>query len=48
MTIAPAEFAATSRFAQAGDLLLHYHEAGPAGWHEAGPSAGTRHLGCRW
>jgi 4,5:9,10-diseco-3-hydroxy-5,9,17-trioxoandrosta-1(10),2-diene-4-oate hydrolase len=30
VTIAPAEFATTSRFAQAGDLRLHYHEAGPA------------------
>jgi len=30
VTVAPAEFAATSRFAQAGDLRLHYHEAGPA------------------
>ena len=29
MTVAPPEFAATSRFAQAGDLRLHYHEAGP-------------------
>jgi 4,5:9,10-diseco-3-hydroxy-5,9,17-trioxoandrosta-1(10),2-diene-4-oate hydrolase len=31
VTVAPAEFAATSRFAQAGDLRLHYHEAGPSG-----------------
>ena len=38
MTIAPADFAATSRFAQAGGMRLHYHEAGPAGWHEAGPA----------
>jgi 4,5:9,10-diseco-3-hydroxy-5,9,17-trioxoandrosta-1(10),2-diene-4-oate hydrolase len=29
VTVAPPEFAATSRFAQAGDLRLHYHEAGP-------------------
>ncbi len=40
MTIAPAEFAATSRYAQARDMRLHYHEAGPAGWHEAGPAGG--------
>ena len=25
----PAEFASTSRFAEAGDMRLHYHEAGP-------------------
>src|SRR6266487_1559805 len=35
VTVAPAEFAATSRFAQAGDLRLHYHEAGPADWGAA-------------
>jgi 4,5:9,10-diseco-3-hydroxy-5,9,17-trioxoandrosta-1(10),2-diene-4-oate hydrolase len=29
VTVAPPEFATTSRFAQAGDLRLHYHEAGP-------------------
>jgi 4,5:9,10-diseco-3-hydroxy-5,9,17-trioxoandrosta-1(10),2-diene-4-oate hydrolase len=29
VTTAPADFAATSRFAKAGDLRLHYHEAGP-------------------
>ena len=34
MTTAPADFAATSRFAKAGDLRLHYHEAGPAGRDE--------------
>jgi 4,5:9,10-diseco-3-hydroxy-5,9,17-trioxoandrosta-1(10),2-diene-4-oate hydrolase len=28
MTAAPAEYAATSRFADAGGLRLHYHEAG--------------------
>ena len=37
MTVAPAEFAATSRFAQAVDLRLHYHEAGPA---DGGAAAG--------
>ena len=31
MTIAPADFTATSRFADAGGMRLHYHEAGPAG-----------------
>src|SRR5690349_14500611 len=36
VTIAEAEFAATSRFAQAGGMKLHYHEAGPA---EAGEAA---------
>ena len=35
MTVAPPEFAATSRFAQAGDLRLHYHEAGPADGDQA-------------
>jgi len=29
MTIAPPEFAATSRFAEAAGMRLHYHEAGP-------------------
>ncbi len=38
MTVAPAEFAATSRFAKAGDMRLHYHEAGPAGGDEAAPA----------
>ena len=28
MTMAPADRAATSRFAEAGGLRLHYHEAG--------------------
>jgi 4,5:9,10-diseco-3-hydroxy-5,9,17-trioxoandrosta-1(10),2-diene-4-oate hydrolase len=37
VTVAPAEFAATSRFAQAGDLRLHYHDAGPA---DGGAAAG--------
>ena len=31
MAIAPAEFAATSRFADAAGMRLHYHEAEPAG-----------------
>jgi len=31
MAVAPAEFAATSRFADAAGMRLHYHEAGPAG-----------------
>jgi 4,5:9,10-diseco-3-hydroxy-5,9,17-trioxoandrosta-1(10),2-diene-4-oate hydrolase len=34
---APADFAATSRFAEAGGMRLHYHEAGPA----AGDAAST-------
>lgn len=41
MTIAPAEFATTSRFAEAGGMRLHYHEAGPAGGDEAGQGSGT-------
>ena len=46
MTVAPAEFAATSRFAQAGDLRLHYHEAGPADWGAApGTPAGPGNPG---
>jgi 4,5:9,10-diseco-3-hydroxy-5,9,17-trioxoandrosta-1(10),2-diene-4-oate hydrolase len=47
MTMAPTEFAATSRFAEAGGMRLHYHEAGPAGGggtpvvllHGGGPGA---------
>ena len=31
MTIAPADFTATSRFADSGGMRLHYHEAGPEG-----------------
>ena len=31
MAVAPAESAATSRFADATGMRLHYHEAGPAG-----------------
>ena len=38
MTIAPADFAATSRFAEADGMRLHYHEATPAGWQEPGPA----------
>ncbi len=30
MSIAPADFAATSRFAEANGMRVHYHEAGPA------------------
>jgi 4,5:9,10-diseco-3-hydroxy-5,9,17-trioxoandrosta-1(10),2-diene-4-oate hydrolase len=41
MTIAAADFAATSRFADAGGLRLHYHIAGPSRGHGAGPAAGT-------
>src|SRR5262249_20896880 len=44
MTIAPADFAATSRFCTTKGMRLHYHEAGPdeAGPDEAGPDeAGT-------
>jgi 4,5:9,10-diseco-3-hydroxy-5,9,17-trioxoandrosta-1(10),2-diene-4-oate hydrolase len=45
MTTAPAEFAATSRFAQAAGMRLHYHEAGTADGtpvvllHGGGPGA---------
>ena len=38
MTIAAVNFDATSRFADAGGMRLHYHEAGPAGGEAA---AGT-------
>ena len=31
MTIAPADFTTTSRFADSGGMRLHYHEAGPEG-----------------
>jgi 4,5:9,10-diseco-3-hydroxy-5,9,17-trioxoandrosta-1(10),2-diene-4-oate hydrolase len=31
MTLAPPDAAATSRFAEAAGMRLHYHEAGPAG-----------------
>src|SRR5262249_27698075 len=30
MTVAPVDFATTSRFADAGGVRLHYHEAGPS------------------
>jgi len=36
MTILPADFASTSRFAVADGMRLHYHEAGPARGDEAG------------
>jgi 4,5:9,10-diseco-3-hydroxy-5,9,17-trioxoandrosta-1(10),2-diene-4-oate hydrolase len=39
MTIAAVNFDATSRFADAGGMRLHYHEAGPASTGEA--AAGT-------
>src|SRR5215470_19651663 len=29
MAVAPVDFATTSRFADAGGMWLHYHEAGP-------------------
>jgi len=45
VTIAPAEFAATSRYAQAGDLRLHYHEAGPGDAEAAGPPVVLLHGG---
>ena len=38
MTIAPVDFVTTSRFADAGGMRLHYHEAGPA----AGTARGRR------
>jgi 4,5:9,10-diseco-3-hydroxy-5,9,17-trioxoandrosta-1(10),2-diene-4-oate hydrolase len=41
MAEAPAEFAATSRFAQAGGMRLHYHEAGPAGGAAGSADGGT-------
>ena len=40
MTVAPPEFTATSRFARAAGMRLHYHEAGSAGRHEAGSAGG--------
>jgi 4,5:9,10-diseco-3-hydroxy-5,9,17-trioxoandrosta-1(10),2-diene-4-oate hydrolase len=54
MTIAAADFAATSRFADAGGLRLHYHEAGPAAGApgtapagDGGPGTGTAADGAR-
>jgi 4,5:9,10-diseco-3-hydroxy-5,9,17-trioxoandrosta-1(10),2-diene-4-oate hydrolase len=42
MVLAPAEFAATSRYADAAGMRLHYHEAGPAaGGGGAGQDGGT-------
>ena len=40
MTVARAEFAATSRFAETNGMKLHYHEAGVASSHEAGSAGG--------
>ena len=40
MTAPVTEFAATSRFAEAGGMRLHYHEAGPAGDGAAAPDGG--------
>ena len=41
MTTAPARTAAaTSRFAEAGGMRLHYHDAGPAGLTAGGTTAG--------
>ena len=46
MTVAPAEFTATSRFGQAAGLRLHYHEAGPeGGGAAAGPPVVMLHGG---
>src|SRR5271170_6970645 len=44
MAVAPAESAATSRFADAAGLRLHYHEAGPAD-RAAGPPVVMLHGG---
>jgi 4,5:9,10-diseco-3-hydroxy-5,9,17-trioxoandrosta-1(10),2-diene-4-oate hydrolase len=41
MTIAAVDFAATSRYADAAGMRLHYHEAGPAGDTAAEAAAGT-------
>ena len=41
MTVTSAEFAATSRFVEAGGMRLHYHEAGTGGGTEAGSAGGT-------
>jgi 4,5:9,10-diseco-3-hydroxy-5,9,17-trioxoandrosta-1(10),2-diene-4-oate hydrolase len=41
MTIAPADFDSTSRFAQAGGMRLHYHEAGPGGGAGDGADGGV-------
>ena len=40
MTVAPAEFATTSRFVVANGMKLHYHEPGYAGGHEPGYAGG--------
>ena len=44
MAVAPAEFAATSRFADAAGMRLHYHEASPAG-EPGGPPVVMLHGG---
>jgi 4,5:9,10-diseco-3-hydroxy-5,9,17-trioxoandrosta-1(10),2-diene-4-oate hydrolase len=44
MTVAPAEFAATSRFADVAGMRLHYHDAQPAG-QPGGPPVVMLHGG---
>jgi len=41
MTVATVDFGSTSRFAEAGGMRLHYHEAGPAGEPDSGADGGT-------
>ncbi len=41
MTTQVAGFTATSRFAEAGGMRLHYHEAGPAGGPGTAPADGS-------
>src|SRR5258708_14555733 len=45
MTAEPVEFATTSRFAEAGGMRLHYHEAGPPGPASAGTPVVMLHGG---
>jgi len=45
MTAEPVEFATTSRFADAGGMRLHYHEAGPPGPASAGTPVVMLHGG---
>src|SRR5258707_2780768 len=45
MTAEPVEFATTSRFADAGGMRLHYHEAGPPGPASAGTPVVLLHGG---
>jgi 4,5:9,10-diseco-3-hydroxy-5,9,17-trioxoandrosta-1(10),2-diene-4-oate hydrolase len=40
MTAAAVDFDSTSRFAEAGGMRLHYHEAGPPGGPAGGPAGG--------